>query len=273
VIVVDDGSTDSTLAVCETVQEELPNLKYISISVNCGLGHARNVGVKVASGDYILFTDDDCIPQKDWIERLSAVLYQEPIAAGAVATDASNYWKLCHNIAEFHAFMPSRKPGPIDFIAGANMGFRRSTLEELNGFKAVRKHGEDMELILRARASGYQVFFSPEAVVIHDPQRTSPRSIFRYSYAHASESILLRNLYRELLRTPFILSSPALILAASPLIALKVTADIYLRNSNIPLAIQTMPIVFALKLTWCWGATWGLLKTRYKIRKVKRVGI
>lgn len=264
VIVVDDGSTDGTDKVCAMMCAELSNIRYISTGVNSGLPHARNVGIEEASGNFILFTDDDCIPAIDWIERLRNVLDHEPIVAGAVATDTSSYWKLCHNIAEFHAFMPGRKRGPSEFIAGANMGFRRSVLEELNGFKEEKRLAEDMEMILRARSMGYRVFFAPEAVVVHDPERTSMMGIFKYSIKHAAHSILLRHQYKELLRTPFILRSPVLLLAASPIIALKVSADIYLRNHSIPHALCTLPIVFALKLAWCWGATCGLLKAGQK---------
>ena len=264
VIIVDNGSTDGTDEVCATLHAELSNLRYVSTGVNSGLSHARNVGIEEALGNFILFIDDDCIPAIDWIERLRDVLNHEPIAAGAVATDTSNYWKLCHNIAEFHAFMPGRKRGPSEFIAGANMGFRRSVLEELNGFKEGKKPAEDMEMILRARSRGYRVLFAPEAVVVHDPERTSMMDIFKYSMKHAAHSILLRHQYKELLRTPFILRSPALVFAASPVIALKVSVDIYLRNRSIARVFWTWPVVFVLKLAWCWGAMFSLLRARTK---------
>ncbi len=71
--------------------------------------------------------------------------------------------------------------GPADFIAGANMGFRRSVLEELNGFEESASGTPDTEFILRARQKGYRMTFAPDAVVIHDPDRTTWSSIFRYA--------------------------------------------------------------------------------------------
>jgi GT2 family glycosyltransferase len=122
---VDNGSRDNTAEVCDLMRRCLPNLKYVSTGINTGLAHARNEGVKAALGNYILFTDDDCVVDHNWVERMSAALDQEPIIAGAVASPTESYLKLCHNISQFHYFMPGQGKGPKDFIAGANMGLRR----------------------------------------------------------------------------------------------------------------------------------------------------
>lgn len=269
---VDDGSRDETAEVCDIMRSELPNLRYVSTGSNVGVARARNIGVKVSSGNYILFTDDDCIAAKNWIEGLSAALDREPIAAGALVSPVSNYFKLCHNIAEFHAVMKGKKAGPVDFLAGANMGFRRSVLKELGGFNVRSKFAEDMELVLRARMKGYRVFFVPEAVVMHDPDRSTFTSIVKYSANHASETILLRNKYRSILKTPMVLRSPSLILATAPLMALNVTASIYLRNLGLIKYFPTLPMVFALKLAWCWGASRGLRNQKNLSFKEERIG-
>jgi GT2 family glycosyltransferase len=154
--------------------------------------------------------------------------------------------------------MSGRKAGPVEFIAGSNMGFRKSVLKELNGSQEGRRCAEDMELILRARLKGYRIYFVPDAVVTHDHDRTTLAKILKYSLEHASVTILLRNQYCSLLRTPFVLRSPALILMAAPVIALKVTAGIYMSNLHLAKYFWTAPMVFALKLAWCWGAACGL---------------
>lgn len=258
VMVVDDGSIDSTIDVCKTMRRKLPNIKYVSSGANIGLGSLTNLGVRSAGGDCILLIDDDCIAKEDWVERLSISLSREQIVAGAIASPVSNYIKLCHNIAEFHPFMPGRKARAVESIAGANMGFRRSVFEELNGSQEGRRCADDMELILRARLKGYRIYFVPDAVVTHDHNRTTLADIFRYSSEHASVTILHRNKYCSLMHTPFVLRSPALILMAAPVIALKVTAGIYLSNLYLLKRFWTAPMVFALKLAWCWGAARGL---------------
>jgi len=264
IVIVDDGSTDNTAEICAALGQEMPNMRYISTASNAGLGSAANLGVKSAKGEYLIFTDDDCIPREDWAENMRDALIEYPIVAGSVLSPTSNYCKLCHNIAEFHPFMEGRKAGPIDFIAGANMGFRRPLFEEVNGFPAGHVLAPDMQLILKARKNGYTINFVPGAVVIHDHGRTSFSGIFQYAAQHASESIHLRNKYRDLLHTPFIFNSPLLILAAAPVIALKVTAIIYLGNTQNIRFIMTAPVVYALKLAWCWGAARSLRTMRKK---------
>ena len=258
VIVVDDGSDDNTAEVCAVMSHRMQNVKCISTGRNRGTGKAANLGVQSSKGGYLAFTDEDCIARDDWAERMGEALEKYPLVAGSVASPTSGFIKLCHNIAEFHPFMPGRKEGPAEFIAGANMGTRRSLFEEMNGFPDEYPMGPDMHFILKARQAGYQIHFIPDAVITHDHNRTSLSYIFRYSADHASETILLRNRYRLLLQTPFILRSPILILVAAPVIAFKVTADIYLRNMNNAKFIWTAPVVYALKLAWCWGAARGL---------------
>jgi glycosyltransferase involved in cell wall biosynthesis len=260
IIVVDDGSHDDTIGVCERMRGELPNLIYISCGTNMGAPKARNRGIEEASGEYLLFTDDDCIPAGDWVERMGEALEKEQVVAGAVASRSENYLILCHNIAQFHPFMPGKKAGLVEFIAGANMAFHRSVLKDLGGFVSKTGHADDMDIILRARLKGYRIFFVPDALVTHVPARSTLYGILKYSAVHASTTIDLRNQYRSLLNTPFIFGSPALILAAAPLIALKVTSKIYLSNPELLRYICTAPVVYALKLAWCWGAANGLRK-------------
>lgn len=262
VIVIDDGSQDETAEVCRKMLPGLSNLRYVSSGRNIGFSGARNRGIDVSIGDCLLFTDDDCIPAVDWVERLTAALGRVEIAAGTVASSTDNYFTLSHNIAQFHAFMPGQKAGPSEFVAGANMGFRRSVLKQLKGFETHIKYAADMDFILRARSKGYHPFFVPEAVVIHGPDRTTFKGVLKYSADHAAVTIFIRNRYRSMLRTPFILRSPALLLLTAPLIALKVTAGIYMSNPQIAGRFRTALMVYLLKLAWCWGAARGLQNNR-----------
>lgn len=257
VVVVDDGSFDGTKAACDAMETDRLDLRYVPTGRNIGLAAAANLGVRSARGDLMLFTDDDCIPHEDWIAHMQAALGRHPVVAGSIATPVSNYVKLCHNIAQFHPFLTGRTAGPTTFIAGANMGFRATVLQELGGFDE-RGRTPDMELVLRAGEMGYGAYFAPNACVTHDPERTRLGGIFRYSSEHGADTIWLRKRHRALLRTPFLLRSPAFLLLSAPLIALKATLTAYLGNPWLARRIATAPLVFCLKLAWCWGAARGL---------------
>ncbi len=262
VIVVDDGSDDDTQEIVREMSTKHSGISLVSTGRNLGASGARNLGLALATGDYILFTDDDCIAMSNWVEAMCATLDHAPIVAGSIESPKSGYIKLCHNIAHFHPFMPGRKSGPIDFLAGANMGFRWGVIQELGGFDDKMILAGDMQLCLRARSMGYQPYLTQKAAVVHDPDYISLAGAVKSSYVHAATTVLLRNEYRSLLGTPFVLKYPMLIRLASPLIALSVTSKIYLRNPRLLSSFWTAPGVFFLKLVWCFGAAKGINKSR-----------
>ena len=63
IILVDDGSTDSSGEICDYLQNENPSLVRAIHTANSGLSAARNVGIDHAHGEYIGFVDSD-----DWVE-------------------------------------------------------------------------------------------------------------------------------------------------------------------------------------------------------------
>ena len=262
VLVVDDGSRDQTGEIWALFRQQLPSLRYIRTEENYGLGSALNAGIIAASGEYLLFTDDDCIPQHDWIECMHAALKNEPIVAGAVASPADSYFKLCHNIATFYRVMSGRHAGYVEFLAGANMGMRRTVFETVGRFQEGRRIASDMEWTLRARTKGYRIYLAADAVVMHDPERTTFAGVVKYASKHAAETILLRKQYRAVLRTPFILRSPRLLLCCAPLIALKVTWDTCLGHAPAIKFWRIVPVIYALRMAWCWGAARGLKKSK-----------
>jgi GT2 family glycosyltransferase len=263
IFVVDDASTDNTLAVCQKMEYILPNLRYVGAPRHIGLSSARKLGIEATSAPFLLFTDDDCIPRPDWVEQMVAALHREPIVSGAIVSPHHNFWQLCHNIAQFHPFLISRPSRYTTFIAGANMGFTRQVLKFLQGFETGRIVAEDMELMLRAASSGMKAYFTPRAVVQHNPERTRLSGIILYAAKHAATTILLRRKYKFLLRTPRLLLSPTALLFYSPGIALLTTIRIFMTD---PVLLKkyalTAPVIFATKVAWCIGARRGLLSNK-----------
>lgn len=69
IILVDDGSTDSSLSICEIYQKKDSRVKIVHQD-NKGLSEARNVGIKIATGDYLAFIDSDDFIKEDSFEIL-----------------------------------------------------------------------------------------------------------------------------------------------------------------------------------------------------------
>jgi len=262
IILVDDASDDDTLSKARALESDIPNLRIVPCPSRVFQAQARNIGVNATTANHLLFTDDDCIPTTDWVTRMEEALEREAIVAGAVDTPARPYFAVCHNVAEFHGFLPCQRAGEVDFIAGANMGIRREVLARVGGFRQDTPHAEDIEFVLRARQAGFRIWFLPEAAVMHNHNRTRFADVIRYAGNHAESTILIRLRYSSLLSTPSLLRHPFTLILAAPFIAAKVTAGAFLRRTGMLRFWATIPVFYLTKIAWCMGAATALRRQR-----------
>jgi glycosyltransferase involved in cell wall biosynthesis len=167
ILVVDNGSTDSTAEVAGRYPVRLLVEKEIR-----GPSAARNRGIAAARGEWVAFTDADCIADRDWLSRL-AKGFSDP-RAGCVAgeirstqpkTLAQRYGEQRGLLSQQHAFSDSFRP----FAQTANAAYRRNVLDHLAGFDVrLSRAGEDADLAWRMQGDlGFRVVLIPEAVVFH----------------------------------------------------------------------------------------------------------
>lgn len=164
-IVVDDASTDATRRTLDQLATTSPfPLVALHRVTNGGAAAARNAGWRVARGDLILFTDDDCAPQPGWVAALARAAEAADIVQGATVPDPAQVG----NLGPFsHTIEVTREAGEYETC---NMAYRRDVLEALGGFGEEFRHpyGEDTDLAWRAKAAGFRSAFAPDAVVHHD---------------------------------------------------------------------------------------------------------
>lgn len=171
IIAVDDGSTDSTREILARLQNEYPAFRYLA-QANRGPAAARNLALRRARGEIILFTDDDCIADQNWVRELARG-YEHP-AVGGVAGQI-RYVPPGNNLANAIAAhangkgQPLNDRGEIAFFITANASFRRAALEQTGGFDAVFPHAahEDLDLSDRVRQAGWQLRYADSALVHH----------------------------------------------------------------------------------------------------------
>jgi GT2 family glycosyltransferase len=155
IIGLDDGSKDDTYAFMRRSCDKAIRLKGI------GVGAARNVGLRNATGDHILFADNDIFPEHaGWL--------------GAMLEDSQK-----HNVGMIGPFLscePDRwelsrsGDGLIDMahVSGACMLFPRSTFGRLGMLDPVfSRRGEDTDYCFRAKLSGLRVVITPRVFVVH----------------------------------------------------------------------------------------------------------
>jgi len=146
VIVVDNNSRDRTRDLVERTTASWPLLRY-EFEAAQGLSHARNRGVQCARGAVILFTDDDVLPEPDWIERvLSGLANHGADACGGYIAPIWEEPPPAWLTARFHGFLAVRMEGErsyeIDASSqtpyGANMAIRRDLFERVGMFDTAR---------------------------------------------------------------------------------------------------------------------------------------
>lgn len=152
--------------------DELP-VRFMSVAADAGPAAKRNVGWRATTAPLVAFTDDDCRPAADWLERLVDAASGEPgdfILQGRTDPDPDEIARL-HGLAVTQAI-----PARSGWYETCNIAYSRGLLERLNGFDEVFAGtdggaypigGEDTDLGLRAVAAGAQERFVADAVVRH----------------------------------------------------------------------------------------------------------
>jgi len=152
-------------------------LRHIAIQPGTGSPpRQRNIGWRAARGSLIAFTDDDCRPEPDWLERLlsRANASGEVVVQGATRPDPLEHPIL----AAPHVRTLTIDPvGP--YAQTANILYPRTLLERLEGFDERAVAGEDVELSLRARAAGADFIAAPDAIMNHAVESHSLPGILR----------------------------------------------------------------------------------------------
>jgi GT2 family glycosyltransferase len=145
---------------------------------------ARNLGVTLARGRRLLFTDADCAPRRGWISHLTRTLETSPVAGGAVTFDLdAGYWAAADNIASFHELLPDRpaEPDTRAPLGSLNLALTRDAWDTVGPFDEDLTTSEDLDWVLRARAAGLTTAFVPEALVEHAAVREDRAALERHA--------------------------------------------------------------------------------------------
>ena len=172
IIVVDDGSTDNTSNALKKFESQIVYL----LKQNGGPSSARNLGVKSAGGDYVAFTDSDCLPDRDWLLYLMRG-FDEPAVGGVGGIIRSADANLTGEYIDIIRLLDPQadETGEIPYVITANACFRREAIIRAGLFdERFRKPGgEEAELCFRIKDLGYQFKFVAEATVFHHHRQSA----------------------------------------------------------------------------------------------------
>jgi GT2 family glycosyltransferase len=181
VVIVDDASTDDSLAVA---RKALPTARVIALEHNRGPGPARNTGLAALGADRVLFVDNDAVLEPGAIARLSKALDESPRAVMAVPRVVSasdpDHIEYEGGGSHFSGMVTLRsaggsaqqatagQPAAIGSLISCAFLLDRARWGPGELFDdEVQIYGEDHELGLRARILGHELLAVPTAVVRH----------------------------------------------------------------------------------------------------------
>jgi GT2 family glycosyltransferase len=176
-IIVVDASTDATPGVVG----EYPRVKLVRSTK--GFSQQKNAGLRHAAFDIVAFTDADCVIIPDWLRVIDRAFRDKRVAAvGGNAfpppgTGRFGLWTACvgHPAGGAIGLDANIERGVdgIAFVPGCNSAFRKTALEDINGFDPLFfDGGEDVDASRRLRKKGYYLDYIPELTIYHRPRAT-----------------------------------------------------------------------------------------------------
>jgi glycosyltransferase involved in cell wall biosynthesis len=192
-IVVDDGSADETEAVLEEFSD-WSSLKVLKQD-NRGSYAARNLAISKTEGDILLCTDDDCIVSKEWITKIVDDISKENsgVVGGRIIghqpeTIVEKYINK-NRLLDQSVFL---KVFPVT----ANVAYKREVFEKAGVFDEQFRSGGDVDMGIRAKVSGYEIVYSPEAMIEHR-HRSNLMGLIRQFFGYGRGYSLLHGKYRK----------------------------------------------------------------------------
>ena len=171
IIIVNDGSIDSTKNILKNYQ-----VKSINLENSVGSAKARNIGIEQAKYDIIALTDSDCFVSRNWFKNLVPYLNYYDAVGGKVRYCDKTEDKLHPFNSDNEAVLT--KDSSINFLNTCNMVFKKEIWEIAGGFLNYRI--EDLEFSWRLLKKGFKLFYTPNGLVLHHGNRNPFQNIKKY---------------------------------------------------------------------------------------------
>ncbi len=201
VVVVNDGSRGHPEKVVAPFAARI-NVTLLKADHN-GPATARNIGAAGAKGEFLVFTDDDCLPLPNWLQSFSKCFSEAPdglIGGRTLNSLPDNPYStagqlLCDYLyAAYNADCQNAR-----FLTSNNLGLKRQHFTRIGGFDANFRWagGEDREFSRRWRHHGRRIIYAPEAAILHHHALTF-NTFFRQHFIYGRGAFLFHRKQKDL---------------------------------------------------------------------------
>ncbi|MBK5298868.1 MAG: glycosyltransferase [Vicinamibacteria bacterium] len=246
--IVVNSSPDTTTA--DLVISEFPEVRFVQ-SPDRLLPHAaRNLGVGLASGALLVFTDPDCEAAPDWLEWLVAANDAGHRVVGGSIEPGSRRWLECGtHLCKFSWVLSGLAPGPRWILPSANVSYARGVWDAVGPLDPTRFCSDSL-LSWKAAASGDRPWFEPRAVVKHHHDDAFG-AYWRERLGRGREFGAMRIEFERWSRGRAAARLPLLPLLV-PLVLARAARDA-VRSGWGMRFVTTLPVQLAGQLAWCLG--------------------
>ena len=195
VILVDNGSSDGTV---DWVKKTWPDVRLVALEENKGVAYARNRGLELATGDYLLILDNDTVVTEATLDGMVQYMEEHPRvglcgcrlvdADGKVQESCKKFPGMTEKIANLlygsryrYAYGKKRMSEPFEpeYLIGACQLIRRKAFEDAGYLdERIFIGPEDADFCLRIHAKGWALRYLPQFTIMHYCQRLTNRHIF-----------------------------------------------------------------------------------------------
>lgn len=222
VIVTDDGRRETAEAM---LRRDYPWARWVA-GPKDGPAANRNNGARHASGEWIAFTDDDCLPDAGWLEAIARAAREGRV-----------------DIIEGRTVIPDKVDSPFkqgvenlggDSFWSCNLAVRRAVFEKLGGFDEDFKEAadEDMEFAWRFQKRGHAHCFVPGALVLHPVRIITWAQIWKRTKMARWHELLFLKTERSVPLQASPLSAVARVMQWSVVTLLRTTWHLFTRRTN-----------------------------------------
>jgi GT2 family glycosyltransferase len=176
---------DASKEKLDDIKKEFPKVRWIYFNNKTNkkitIPEQRNLGLKEAKGNIIVFTDADCIPAENWLTELIRPIKEEGenIVAGFVKSIRKfpRFWDIDYKTLESLKYIPDAPT--------MNFAFKKEVLEVVGYFDEKFGSNEDTDFCWRAVDKGYKIRFAKKAIIFHDlgNLRHNIKRLFGYGQA------------------------------------------------------------------------------------------
>ena len=279
IIIVDDHSDNIISEQLTTFDIDLTKVTVFRNEKNRGLSYSRNKGAEKAKNEIVVFIDDDCVAEENWLSEMMRPFNDFRIAVVFGCIKDPHPMNIPMIAAKGH-YKRFRQEGVCNAVAsgGGNMAVKKEIYlnRPISGLTL-----EDWELCHKVIGAGYLVYNNPQAIVLHEHYHNS-KTLLKQRYRYGVGQTWFRKKYRTfplnlqttvllagLISLPLTFFSPT-VLKIEILLFLVLLGYLFFKDfrkgeKTFLQAAMSFPIFVLIAIAECYGRVVGLFKKPVQI--------